>query len=135
MVRISLLESCPPRARPRRLKRHFECLTVVGPVNPLIGRRRGQLMEGTATVSSFLRYGWNSVRKLCCFAAHIFHSARHSTAFNVRMIALQPNFDCATLIVIHLCATYLRRCIFAAEVKGDANSRDIHKNTTSARHS
>ena len=62
-------------------------------------------------------YGWNSVRKLCCFAAHVFHSARHSKAFNVKMIALKPNFDCATLIVIHLCATYPRHFIFAAEVK------------------
>ena len=33
------------------------------------------------------------------------------------MIALEPNFNCATLIVIHLCATYLRHCFFAAEVK------------------
>ena len=39
-------------------------------------------------VSSY-NYGWNTVRKLCCFAAHVFHSARHSKAFNVRMIALR----------------------------------------------
>ena len=50
------------------------------------------------------------------------------------MIALKPNFDCATVIVKHLCATYLGRCIFAAEVKDNGNLRDTHKSVTFARH-
>ena len=69
------------------------------------------------------------------FAAHVFHSAQHSKAFNVRMIALKPNFDCVTVIVKHLCATYLGRCIFAAEVKDNGNLRDTHKSVTFARQS
>ena len=48
------------------------------------------------------------------------------------MISLKPNFDCATVIVKHLCATYPGRCIFAAEVKDNGNLRDTHKSVTSA---
>ena len=114
---------------------HEACVSMRSWGKVWVSQNHSSLFDVPRKTQNGLMCGANCKMTWCGAQIISGHYSAHTKAFNVRMIALKPNFDCATVIVKHLCATYLGRCIFAAEVKDNGNLRDTHKSVTFARHS